>query len=600
MLLRVPYCTIFAVLMCVCFVSACSDVEEAVPSSSSLAGAGESADASESIGEGESADASESTGEGESADASESTGTGKSSAGSSLAGAGESADASESTGTGKSSAGSSLAGAGESTDASESTGTGKSSAGPVTGLSIFISEYIEGSSNNKYIELYNPNSTPFSLSGWSLKQYYDGAYVSNDSIYTMALAGSIPAKGVFVIRHNLATAWTGTADMVALPYEQNKTMSFGGDDPMGLYNGTELVDIVGTLGDSDDHIKDMTLVRKPGKGPDITFEFEDWYRYDSTPTTTVTNYLGSHTYADAGVSSTPSASSTPGVSSTSSVSSAPGVSSSGGGVPGTGFQENMSLPQNVRDYYRSAYGLSGSALKSQLKSIITSGHSGKGYNGLWTMYATSDVVPAGVANAGKLWDMYSNTSEDGSTAKYWYTVGGNQCGSYSGERSCYNREHSWPKSNFGGSTSNAPGTDGHHITPTDGYVNGRRSNWAYGEVGTATWTSENGGKLGPARSGLGFSGTVFEVIDIYKGDHARMHFYMSVRYYGDSLFQSGDWSNSGAKLKPWYNTMLRTWHANDAVSQKEITRNSAVHAHQGNRNPFIDYPELVDLIDFTN
>ena len=281
-------------------------------------------------------------------------------------------------------------------------------------------------------------------------------------------------------------------------------------------------------------------------------------------------------------------------------SSAPGVSSSGGGVPGTGFQENMSLPQNVRDYYRSAYGLSGSALKAQLKSIITSGHSGQGYGGLWTMYKTSDVVPAGVANAGKLWDMYSNTSVDGSTAAYWYTVGSNQCGNYSGERSCYNREHTWPKSNWGGSDSNTPGTDGHHITPTDGYVNGRRGNEAYGEVGTATWTSENGGKLGSARSGLGFSGTVFEVIDIYKGDHARMHFYTSVRYYGDSLFQSGDWSNSGAKLKPWYNTMLRAWHASDPLHQKEITRNNAVHAWQGNRNPFIDYPELVDLIDFTN
>jgi len=259
------------------------------------------------------------------------------------------------------------------------------------------------------------------------------------------------------------------------------------------------------------------------------------------------------------------------------------------------FTENMSLPQTVRDYYRDAYGLSGSALKTALKTIITH-TSGVGYTGLWTLYQTSDKAPN-----GKVWDMYSSTSEDGSTAAYWYTFVTDQCGTYGGESDCYNREHSWPKDNFGGSTSNLPGTDAHHITPTDGKVNGQRSNYSYGEITAPTWTSQNGSKLGPARSGLGFTGTVFEPIDAYKGDHARMHFYMAVRYYNDSLFESGDWSNSGAKLKAWYDAMLRTWHANDAVEQKEITRNNAIYAStQGNRNPFIDYPELVDLIDFQN
>jgi len=259
------------------------------------------------------------------------------------------------------------------------------------------------------------------------------------------------------------------------------------------------------------------------------------------------------------------------------------------------FTEDMGLPQAIRDYYRSAYGLSGTALKAKLQGIITSTHTPKTYAGLWTMYNTTDVAPN-----GKVWDIYSSTSADGSTAAYWFTLGTDQAGTYSAEGQVYNREHSWPKVTFGGSTSSVPGTDGHHAIPTDGYVNNKRSDYSYGEVGTASWTSQNGSKLGSARSGLGFTGTVFEVIDAYKGDIARMHFYMSLRYYNNSLFASCDWANAGAKLKPWYATMLKSWAAKDPVSAKEIARNSAVQAYQGNRNPFIDYPELINLIDLTN
>jgi len=279
-----------------------------------------------------------------------------------------------------------------------------------------------------------------------------------------------------------------------------------------------------------------------------------------------------------------------------------GGQDSSGAPVGSVFTENMSLPQTVRDYYRNAYGKSGAELKATLQTIITTGHQAKGYAALWTMYGTSDLVPTGVANAGKIWDMYSNTSENGSAAAYWYTYSTSQCGNYSGENACYNREHTWPINTFGGNTGSVPGNDGHHITPTDGYVNGRRSNNAYGEVTSPTWTSQNGGKLGPARANLGFSGTVFEVINIYKGDHARMHFYMAVRYYNNAnpAFAACDWANAGAKLKPWYAAMLKTWHTSDPLSQKEIDRNNAIHQHQGNRNPFIDYPELVDMIDFEN
>jgi len=268
----------------------------------------------------------------------------------------------------------------------------------------------------------------------------------------------------------------------------------------------------------------------------------------------------------------------------------------GTGTPVTGsFSENTALSSSVRAYYDDAYGLSGAELKAKLRDIVTTTHDPGTYAGLWTMFYTSDKAPN-----GKVWDMYSSTSADGSSAVYWFTLGTSQAGNYDSEGDVYNREHSWPKSTFGGSESSDPGSDGHHIFATDGYVNGKRSNYPYGEVGSVSWESQNHSLLGNSTNSLGYSGTVFEPIDCYKGDIARMHFYMAVRYYGDSLFTDCDWATAGAKLKPWYDDMLREWAELDPVSAKELARNDAVAAHQGNRNPFIDYPELIDLIDLEN
>jgi hypothetical protein len=115
-------------------------------------------------------------------------------------------------------------------------------------------------------------------------------------------------------------------------------------------------------------------------------------------------------------------------------------------------------------------------------------------------------------------------------------------------------------------------------------------------VGSATYTSPNGSKLGSARTGLGYTGTVFEPIDDYKGDLARTYFYMTTRYYTED----SNWGSSGmsdkCELKPWAIEMLLNWHDLDPVSQKELDRNEAVYAIQGNRNPFIDDPDFADRI----
>jgi len=238
-------------------------------------------------------------------------------------------------------------------------------------------------------------------------------------------------------------------------------------------------------------------------------------------------------------------------------------------------------------YYSSAEGLTGSALQTALHNIIDD-HTAKSYDYLWTAFQTTDDNAS-----GKVWDMYSNCI---------FTFVTNQCGEYTNECDCYNREHSFPKSWFGGEVSPMY-TDLFHLVPTDGKVNGIRDNYPYGETSSPTYTSTNGGKLGPC-SYPGYSGTVFEPIDEYKGDFARNYFYMATRYSDviaswENYDENGDAMLDGTTypaFETWALNLLMGWHDADPVSQKETDRNNAVYAIQNNRNPFIDHPEYVDCI----
>ena len=236
-------------------------------------------------------------------------------------------------------------------------------------------------------------------------------------------------------------------------------------------------------------------------------------------------------------------------------------------------------------YYNGTSGLTGNALKSKLHTIIR-GHTKRSYSQLWTDFQTTDKK----AN-GKVWDMYSDVP--GGTPAYEYTFGSGQCGTYNSEADCYNREHSFPKSWWGGGQDTMY-TDLFHLVPTDGYVNSKRSNFPYGEVGTATWTSSNGCKLGSSNY-PGYTGTVFEPIDEYKGDFARNYFYMATRYKNKMSTWNSDML-AGADFSTWALNLLLDWNAQDPVSQKEEDRNDAIYGIQGNRNPFIDHPAWVNDI----
>lgn len=247
----------------------------------------------------------------------------------------------------------------------------------------------------------------------------------------------------------------------------------------------------------------------------------------------------------------------------------------------------LSWAQAPSGYYNAASGKTGDELKTALHDIIK-GHTTVSYNNLWNAFWSTDNKGGGI-----VWDMYSDVP--GGTPPYVFELGQHQCGSYSGEGDCYNREHSWPKSWFGSQTT--PECDLHHIFPTDGYVNQKRDNYPFGEVQSASWTSQNGSKRGTCKSSLGYSGTVFEPIDAYKGDFARAIMYMSVRYCGED----SNWGSSGmtnkSEILPWAIAMLMDWNEQDPVSQKEIDRNNAIYAdYQHNRNPFVDHPEYARMI----
>jgi endonuclease I len=246
-------------------------------------------------------------------------------------------------------------------------------------------------------------------------------------------------------------------------------------------------------------------------------------------------------------------------------------------------------------YYDNAGGLSGASLKTALHNIIKD-HTVITYNSIWTHFTSTDVKPN-----GKVWDMYSDFPGN---PPYEYTFSVDQCYEASApyENYCYNREHSWPRSWVGGDIPPMY-TDLFHLYPTDAWVNELRSNFPFGKVNSAVTTTMNGGKLGP-NSTAGYSGTVFEPIDEYKGDLARTYFYMATRY--EDLIAGWNTNSPQANVildgtafpafKPWFLDLLMSWHDADPVSQKEIDRNNAVSVIQGNRNPFIDDPGFVQMI----
>ena len=241
-------------------------------------------------------------------------------------------------------------------------------------------------------------------------------------------------------------------------------------------------------------------------------------------------------------------------------------------------------PNDSGTYYSAADGYSGSNLKTAMYNVINP-HTELSYSDLWSCYYESDV-----RDDGYVWDMYSDATN--------FVLGDDQASgeSITYEGQVYNREHTMPKSWFGSATPMY--TDLTHIVPTDGYVNAKRANYPFGETDSPTYSSANAFSLLGPSSIDGYSGTVFEPNDEYKGDFARIYFYMVTCYEGVVSGWSCDMFDGTTypAFTDWATEMLLRWSEEDPVSLKETNRNEVVYAKQGNRNPYVDYPGLEQYI----
>ena len=242
------------------------------------------------------------------------------------------------------------------------------------------------------------------------------------------------------------------------------------------------------------------------------------------------------------------------------------------------------IPAVWQAKYATCNGHKGAELKTALYRVIST-HTQKSYDALWSCYETTDVH-----SDGTIWDMYSSVT-DGVLLPTSHSV------NYHVEGDVLNREHSVPSSWFG--KKYPMYSDLFHVIPVDGYINNMRSNYPYGETSNPTKTSTGGfSKLGPCDAAIGYTGTVFEPNDEYKGDLARNYFYMVTCYEDNVATWVSDMFDGSTypAFTTWALDLLVRWAKNDVVSQKEIDRNDAVFAIQANRNPFIDYPGLEQYV----
>ena len=253
----------------------------------------------------------------------------------------------------------------------------------------------------------------------------------------------------------------------------------------------------------------------------------------------------------------------------------------------------IGLSATFDSYYGGIDRYNGLDLKQRVKAVISKSHNPKSYDDLYDAYFDGDTDKM-YEQDGSIVDIYS---EDPKTKDpYTYASRNQRCGSYKHESSCFNREHLMPQSVF---FKRSPmRSDYYHVFPTDGYVNGKRSNHPFGEVDSEKWVSKNGSKLG-TQSSKGFRGTVFEPIDEFKGDVARALLYFFTRY-EDQMPRFKDWQglnkSSQHGIEPWFLELLLKWHRQDPVSIYEQNRNEAGFRFQGNRNPFVDHPEWVERV----
>jgi len=240
------------------------------------------------------------------------------------------------------------------------------------------------------------------------------------------------------------------------------------------------------------------------------------------------------------------------------------------------------LSQAPAGYYTNADGKTGTELKTVLHNIIK-GHTTFPYTAgttdVWDILKETDRDPANPANVILFYTGWSvNAAQEFNNENGW------------------NREHVRAKSHgpFDDGVR-GPGTDCHHLRPTDISVNAARGNY-YFDFADVIYIDPSG----PTTCKYNASRYVWEPRDAVKGDAARMIFYMAVRYEGDDGFPNLEVvdyipTNYASPLFGDLSTLLE-WNTSDPVDAFEMNRNNVVYGYQKNRNPFIDHPEYANKI----
>ncbi|MGC4130370.1 MAG: endonuclease [Bergeyella sp.] len=259
------------------------------------------------------------------------------------------------------------------------------------------------------------------------------------------------------------------------------------------------------------------------------------------------------------------------------------------------FLPVLAFSQIPAGYYDEVQGLQGYALKSKLHEIVSKGAKSFNYDDLTVLFQQTDK-DIYYENNGSLLDIYSEIPSGADAYEYDFTQ---IIGSASAEGQGWNREHGVPQSTYYGIYPMY--SDLNYLIPTDARINQRRSNFPYARNNGSTLVFSNGSKLGKSTTS-GYTNSVYEPIDEFKGDVARFLLYYVVRYEGslnifNHMVPTSVFDGSEERgFKTWYINMLLDWHQLDPVSQKEIDRNNTVYSIQNTRNPFIDHPEYISLI----
>jgi len=237
------------------------------------------------------------------------------------------------------------------------------------------------------------------------------------------------------------------------------------------------------------------------------------------------------------------------------------------------------------NYYSKIDGEKKADLKSAVKACISAGKKTLSYDDLFEYYERTDVMP-GTTN--QVFDYYN-------TQVFYFTGKGSA-------PSGMNKEHSCPQSWWGGKAKSACYSDLFNVLPSESNANSAKSNYPLGVVDTSSKHYSNPHMKAGNSATKEYTGKVFEPCDEFKGDFARIYFYVA------TMYDQAGWDNTNVTascafnkneyptIKSAFIKLLLKWHREDPVSEWEVGRNDRVYKEQNNRNPFIDYPQLAEYI----